>query len=189
MFERFTPPARRVLVLAQDQARSVGHGFIDTEHLLLGLLGEDQGTASQALGAAGVDAGAVRAAMAATMGPVSTDTQGPLAAGNAGSAPGSVGFSPLARQALELSLRQALALRHGFIGTEHLLLGLLQQGQSGALYLLRQQGVDPARLRAEVLRRLEEAGHPVPRRVPRITPQRAPLAWPRPGRRRQWPGP
>ncbi|HLI23803.1 MAG TPA: Clp protease N-terminal domain-containing protein, partial [Acidimicrobiales bacterium] len=105
MFERFTPSARRVLVLAQDQARSVGHGFIDTEHLLLGLLGEDQGTASQALGAAGVDAGAVRAAMAATMGPVSTDTQGPLAAGNAGSAPASVGFSPLARQALELSLR------------------------------------------------------------------------------------
>jgi ATP-dependent Clp protease ATP-binding subunit ClpC len=191
MLERLTPPARRVLVGAQEQARLLGHGFIDTEHLLLGLIEVGEGTAARALLAAGADADAMRAMLSAS-GPTTTDTQGPLSAGTSRSASPdgrSVEFSRLGKLALERSLREALALGDGFIGTEHLLLGLFQLGASGAMYLLRAQGIDPARVSAEVFRLRMEAGRPPPRSRPRLPRPPGPRAWPRLSRRRQWPGP
>jgi ATP-dependent Clp protease ATP-binding subunit ClpA len=191
MFERLTPPARRVLVVAQEQARNLGQGFIDTEHLLLGLLAEADGTAARALQAAGVDADAVRTRLAGAAAPMAGASPGPLASGNRNLSPagkGAVPFTRLAEQALEWSLREALALRDDFIGTEHLLLALVRQRQSGAVYLIREQGVDPARVSADVLRLLMEAGHPPPRSTPRMPRPRTPRVGPRLSRRKQWPG-
>ena len=117
MFERFTDRARRVLVLAQEEARALNHGFIGTEHILLGLLSERDGVAGKALTQMEVSLEAARAQVKEIIGL----SGGPPA--------GSVPFTPRAKKVLELSLREALRLGHNYIGTEHMLLGLLREGE------------------------------------------------------------
>ena len=120
MFERFTDRARRVLVLAQQEARVLGHNFLGTEHLLLGLIRETEGVAAMALAQLGIRLDDVRDRVKETVGP-------------AGSAPtGSPPFTPWAKRVLELSLREALQLGHNYIGTEHILLGLVREGEGVA---------------------------------------------------------
>ncbi|MGH8921240.1 MAG: Clp protease N-terminal domain-containing protein, partial [Actinomycetes bacterium] len=113
MFERFTDRARRVLVLAQEEARLLNHNFIGTEHILLGLIHEGEGVAAKALEQLGISLEAVREKVEETIGPAGTSP--------AGSPP----FTPRAKKVLELSLREALQLGHNYIGTEHMLLGLV----------------------------------------------------------------
>src|ERR1700722_14956299 len=120
MFERFTDRARRVVVLAQEEARMLNHNYIGTEHLLLGLIHEGQGVAARALGSLGVSLEAVRA-------------QGEQIIGQGQEAPsGHIPFPPRAKKVLELSLRESRQLGHDYIGTEHLLLGLLREGEGVA---------------------------------------------------------
>ncbi len=144
MFERFTDRARQVVVLAQDEARALGHAYIGTEHLLLGLLREEEGLAAQALHQLGVSLEAAREQVLAIVGP------GEEGAGATGQIP----FTPRGKRALELALREALALGHNHIGTEHVLLGLLRQGEGVASKVLHAFGVDEDAARDEVLRSL-----------------------------------
>ncbi len=116
MFERFTDRARRVLVLAQEEARLLDHGYIGTEHILLGLIQESDGPAAQALAQLGVTLEAVREKV--------VETVGLVGAGPTGSPP----FTPRAKKVLELSLREGLQLGHNYIGTEHFLLGIVLGG-------------------------------------------------------------
>ena len=140
MFERFTDRARRVIVLAQEEARLLNHNYIGTEHLLLGLLHEGEGVAAQALAGAGVTAERARALVVEVVGP-STQT-----------VEGNIPFTPRAKRALELSLREALSLGHNYIGTEHVLLGLIRQdGTAAAQILLERIGLDREGLRAQTL--------------------------------------
>lgn len=132
MFERFTDSARRVLVLAQEEARLLRHNFIGTEHILLGLLGEGREL--------GVSADAIRSSIAETVG--SPDL---------GVTTGSPPFTPRAKKVLELSLREALQLTHSFIGPEHLLLGLIREGEGVAVEALVGAGVDLGHLREKVV--------------------------------------
>ena len=111
MFERFTDRARRVLVLAQEEARLLNHNFIGTEHILLGLIHEGEGVAAKALESLGISLEAVREKVEETIGPAGSSTTG------------SPPFTPRAKKVLELSLREALQLGHNYIGTEHMLLG------------------------------------------------------------------
>src|SRR5260370_21720315 len=111
MFERFTDPARRVVVLANEEARELGHNYIGTEHILLGLLREDESVAAQALEALGIGLDAVRREVKQIIGP------------GEGMPAGHIPFTPRAKKVLELSLREALPLGHNYIGTEHILLG------------------------------------------------------------------
>jgi ATP-dependent Clp protease ATP-binding subunit ClpA len=141
MFERFTDRARRVLVLAQEEARILEHDFIGTEHVLLGLLGEGEGVAATVLGAFGVEIDAVRLGVEEVIG---------LGAGAAGSPP----FTPRAKKVLELSLREALQLQHSYIGTEHILLGLIREGEGVACKVLIDLGIDLAHLRLNVIEAL-----------------------------------
>ena len=120
MFERFTDEARRVLVLAQEEARLLNHNFIGTEHILLGLIHQGDGVAAQALGSLGIRLEAVREAVEETIGPARTSTTG------------SPPFTPRAKKVLELSLRESLQLGHNYIGTEHILLGLVREGEGVA---------------------------------------------------------
>lgn len=139
MFERFTELARRALVLAQEEARLLDHNFIGTEHILLGLLHEGEGIAADALGSLGVSLDAAREKVA--------DTIGPSGLAPAGSPP----FTPRAKKVLELSLREALQLRHDYIGPEHLLLGVVREGEGVAAQALVSLGVDLNRVRERVL--------------------------------------
>ncbi len=142
MFERFTDRARRVLVLAQEEARLLNHSFIGTEHILLGLIHEGEGVAAKALESLGISLEAVREKVEETIGP-------------AGSAPtGSPPFTPRAKKVLELSLREALQLGHNYIGTEHMLLGLVREGEGVAAQVLVSLGADLSRVRHEVLQLL-----------------------------------
>lgn len=139
MFERFTDRARRVLTLAQEEARLLNHGFIGTEHLLLGLIHEDEGGAAKALEALGISHEAVRQKVVETI-------------GKAGTAPsGSPPFTPRAKKVLELSLREALQLKHSYISTEHLLLGLVREGEGVAATVLVSLGADLSRVREQVI--------------------------------------
>ena len=140
MFERFTNRARRVLVLAQEEARLLNHAFIGTEHILLGLIHEGDGLAAQALDALEVSLEAVRAKVEETIGMAGTPPSG--------SAP----FTPRAKKVLELSLREAMQLGHGYIGTEHLLLGLVREGEGVAATVLVGLGADLGRVRQEVIK-------------------------------------
>ena len=142
MFERFTDEARRVLVLAQEESRALAHDFIGTEHLLLGILRHGKGPAPQALATMGVTLEAARAQIAQTVGPRGT------------TAAGSVPFTPRAKKTLELALREALQLGHNHIRTEHLLLGLIDEGEGVGTRTLVALEVDPSRLREEVTSRL-----------------------------------
>jgi Clp amino terminal domain, pathogenicity island component len=138
VFERFTDKARRVLVLAQEEARLLNHSFIGTEHLLLGLIHEGEGIGAKALESLGVDLEATRERVRETIStPLETDT-------------GSPPFTPRATEVLELALREALKLGHSYIGTEHLLLGLCREGKGVAIQVLQSFGVYPAQVRQEV---------------------------------------
>ncbi len=144
MFERFTDRARRVLVLAQEEARLLGHNFIGTEHLLLGLIHEGEGVAAQALQAMGIDLQAVRAKVEETIGQHE-------AAFQTASPP----FTPRAKKVLELSLREALQLGHNYIGTEHILLGLVREGEGVAAEVVVSLGGDLPGVRRHVMDLLE----------------------------------
>jgi ATP-dependent Clp protease ATP-binding subunit ClpC len=139
LFERFTDRARRVLVLAQEEARELNHAFIGTEHILLGLIREGEGVAAKALDALGVTFEAVREKVEEAIG------------ANANPTPGSPPFTPRAKKVLELSLREALQLGHSYIGTEHMLLGLVREGDGVAAQVLVQLGADLGRVRQQVI--------------------------------------
>ncbi len=146
MFERFTDRARRVLVLAQEEARQLNHSFIGTEHVLLGLVHEGDGVAAQALGSLGITLESARAKV--------TEIIGVAEAAPGGSPP----FTPRAKKVLELSLREALQLGHNYIGTEHILLGVVREGEGVAAQVLVGLGADLPRVRQEVIRLL--SGYP-----------------------------
>ncbi len=139
MFERFTDRARRVLVLAQEEAKLLNHNYIGTEHILLGLIHEGDGVAAQALESLGISLTAVREKVEEKIGPAQ------------GSAPGSPPFTPRAKKVLELSLREALQLGHNYIGTEHMLLGLVREGEGEAAKVLISLGADLAKVRQQVI--------------------------------------
>src|SRR5487761_2402418 len=139
LFERFTDRARRVLVLAQEEARDLNHAFIGTEHILLGLIREGEGVAAKALDALGVTFDVVREKVEEAIGT------------NANPSPGSPPFTPRAKKVLELSLREALQLGHSYIGTEHMLLGLVREGEGVAAQVLVSLGADLGRVRQQVI--------------------------------------
>ncbi len=140
MFERFTDRARRVLTFAQEEARLLNHSFIGTEHVLLGLLREGEGLGAVALRELGVSLEAARQQVEAVI-------------GTAGSAPaGSPPFTPRAKKVLELALREALQMNHSYIGTEHILLGLVREGEGVAATVLVSMGADLGRVRQEVIK-------------------------------------
>ncbi|WP_144937165.1 ATP-dependent Clp protease ATP-binding subunit [Rothia kristinae] len=139
MFERFTDRARRVVVLAQEEARMLNHNYIGTEHLLLGLIHEGEGIAAKALESMGVTLSAVREQVQDIIGP---GQQAPS---------GHIPFTPRAKKVLELSLREALQLGHNYIGTEHILLGLIRAGEGVASQVLTKLGADPSRVRQTVI--------------------------------------
>ncbi|HUP68797.1 MAG TPA: Clp protease N-terminal domain-containing protein [Acidimicrobiales bacterium] len=146
MFERFTDRARRVLVLAQEEARLLNHNFIGTEHILLGLIHEGEGVAAKALGTLGISLEAVREKVEETIGPASESMSD------------SPPFTPRAKKVLELSLREALQLGHNYIGTEHMLLGLVREGEGVAAQVLQTLGADLSRVRQQVVTLL--SGYP-----------------------------
>jgi hypothetical protein len=139
MFERFTDRARRVVVLAQDEARLLRHTYIGTEHLLLGLVHEGDGVAAQALKEMQVSLTAVREEVEAVIG---TGQQAPAS---------HIPFTPRAKKVLELALREALQLGHNYIGTEHILLGLIREGEGVAAQVLVRLGADLDRVREKVI--------------------------------------
>ncbi|WP_217136449.1 ATP-dependent Clp protease ATP-binding subunit [Leucobacter chinensis] len=142
MFERFTDRARRVVVLAQEEAKSLNHNYIGTEHILLGLIQEGDGVAAKALGELGISLDAVREQVIDIIG----QGQQPPA--------GHIPFTPRARKVLEYSLREALQLGHNYIGTEHMLLGLLREGEGVAAQVLIKLGADLNRTRQTVIQML-----------------------------------
>jgi ATP-dependent Clp protease ATP-binding subunit ClpC len=144
MFERFTDRARRVVVEAQQEARALDHNYIGTEHLLLALIREGNGLGAKALESLGVRAEALRAGVAEMVDP---GQQSPSA---------HIPFTPRAKQVLRLALGEALRLGHNYIGTEHLLLALIQERDGVAGQVLAAAGADLERVRAEVERLLAE---------------------------------
>src|SRR5438445_3950840 len=142
MFERFTERARQVVVLAQDEARALSHNYIGTEHLLLGLLREEDGLAAKVLGELGVTLEAIRDQVARIVG------QGDEVSS------GQIPFTPRAKKVLELALREALALGHNWIGTEHVLLGLARENEGVAARILLDLGVTADRIAETALRLL-----------------------------------
>jgi ATP-dependent Clp protease ATP-binding subunit ClpC len=139
MFERFTERSRRVVVLAQEEARILNHNYIGTEHILLGLVREGEGVAARALESVGIRLEAVRLEVEGIIG------QGQQAPS------GHIPFTPRAKKVLELSLREALQLGQEYIGTEHILLGLLREGDGVAAQVLVKLGADLNRVRQQVI--------------------------------------
>ncbi len=160
MFERFTDRARRVLVLAQEEARLLGHPYIGTEHLLLALIHERQGVAARALESMGIELDAAREKV---------DETANIARG---AAIGSPPFTTRAKKVLELSLREALRLNHNYIGTEHLLLGLVEEGEGHGAQVLVLLGADLDRVRETVLGLMSQTGREVPEPEPQPVRQR-----------------
>ncbi len=142
MFERFTEYARRVVVLAQEEARILEHNYIGTEHILLGLLREEEGLAARALGSLGITVEAFRAVVVHMVGSGEEVTSGQIP------------FTPRAKKVLELALREALSLGHNYIGTEHILLGLVRENEGVAARILLDFDADSEKLRNEVIRML-----------------------------------
>jgi len=142
MFERFTDRARRVVVLAQEEARLLAHNYLGTEHILLGLVGEEEGIGAKALRSLDVSRYAVRAQVVEIIG------SGDLAPG------AQIPFTPRAKKVLELSLRESVVLHHNYIGTEHILLGLIAEGEGVAAQVLANLGVSLDAARARVLEHL-----------------------------------
>ena len=164
MFERFTERARQVVVLAQDEARALGHQYIGTEHLLLGLLREKEGLAARALDSLNVTIDEVRAQVERIVG-----------RGDDGATTGQVPFTPRAKKTLELALREGQALGHNYIGTEHILLGLARQDEGVAGQILSALGADVDTVRRHVIKLLGGAGAAV---------QTGAISWPRAEARR-----
>lgn len=148
MFERFTDRARRVIVLAQEEARSLQHNYIGTEHLLLGLIREGDGVAAKTLASKGVDLDSARKQVEEMIGKGHATPNGHIP------------FTPHAKQVLELSLREALQLGHSYIGTEHILLGLIQEGEGVGTQVLVKMGVDLDDLRSSVIDAIRGNGEP-----------------------------
>ncbi|MEN9970458.1 MAG: hypothetical protein RLZZ229_666 [Actinomycetota bacterium] len=142
MFEKFTDKARRVVVLAQEEAKLLNHNYIGTEHILLGLIHEGEGVAAKAIESLGIDLAAVREQVQEIIG------QGQQAPS------GHIPFTPRAKKVLELSLREALQLGHSYIGTEHLLLGLIREGEGVAAQVLTKLGADTNKVRQQVIQLL-----------------------------------
>jgi ATP-dependent Clp protease ATP-binding subunit ClpC len=144
VFERFTDRARRSVVLAQEEARKLNHNYIGTEHILLGLLREEDGVAAKALASLGVSLEDVRRDVGEIVGRGSEVPRGHIP------------FTPRAKKVLELSLREALQLGHNYIGTEHILLGLIREGEGVAAQVLQKLGADLNRVRQTVVQLLSE---------------------------------
>lgn len=142
MFERFTDRARRVIVLAQEEARMLNHNYIGTEHILLGLIHEGEGVAAKALESMGISLDAVRQEVEEIIGQGSQPTTGHIP------------FTPRAKKVLELSLREGLQMGHKYIGTEFLLLGLIREGEGVAAQVLVKLGADLPRVRQQVIQLL-----------------------------------
>jgi len=142
VFERFTDRARRTVVFAQEEARMLNHDYIGTEHILLGLLREEEGVAARALTSLGVSLEAVRRDVGEIVGRGSEVPRGHIP------------FTPRAKKVLELSLREALQLGHNYIGTEHILLGLIREGEGVAAQVLQKLGADLNRVRQTVVQLL-----------------------------------
>jgi ATP-dependent Clp protease ATP-binding subunit ClpC len=140
MFERFTDRARRVVVLAGEEARRLGHNFVGTEHLLLGIVTERQGVAVRVLEALGISLDDVRERVEQMVGRGEHEEAG------------NIPFTPRAKKALELALRESLQLGQDYVGTEHILLGLVREGEGVAAQVLLPMGADIARTRQEVIR-------------------------------------
>ncbi|MEY2417081.1 MAG: hypothetical protein QOH53_2415 [Ilumatobacteraceae bacterium] len=158
MFERFTDRARQTVVLAQEEARQLGHSYIGTEHLLLGLLREGEGVAAQAIGRMGISLADVRSDVVRIIGDSS------------GSPSGHIPFTARSKKVLELSLREAMQLGHNYIGTEHILLGLVREGEGVAAQVLVARGVDLKRVRATVIDELRNVTSGSRASGPRRTP-------------------
>jgi ATP-dependent Clp protease ATP-binding subunit ClpC len=172
VFERFTDRARRVVVLAQEEARMLEHNYIGTEHLLLGLVHEGEGVAALALGALDISLERIRSDVQAIVGRGQTTTASHT----------HIPFTPRAKKVLELSLREALQLGHNYIGTEHILLGLVREGEGVAAQVLERLGADLERVRQTVIELMpgssESAGRPPRRRRGRRIFEEEPSASP-----------
>ena len=144
MFEKFTDRARRVVVQAQEEARTLNHSYIGTEHILLGLIREGAGVGAKALESLGISLEAVRRQVEETIGR------------GQHSPSGHIPFTPQAKKVLELSLSEALQLHHSYIGTEHILLGLIREGDGVAAQVLAEHGADLDRVREQVVQLLHE---------------------------------
>jgi excisionase family DNA binding protein len=142
LFSRFTDRARKVVTLAQEEARQINHNYIGTEHLLLGLLAEGKGVGALALKALGISLEEIRKDVVSKIGTGSSTPRGPIP------------FTPRAKKTLELSLREALLLGHNYIGTEHIILALLKEGSGVASQVLQARDVKDEALRDEVLKLL-----------------------------------
>ena len=145
MFERFTDRARRAVVQAQEEARTLNHDFIGTEHILLGLVGEGQGVAAKALESLGISMEAVRQRVEDIVPPGQVEVR-----------TGHIPFTPRAKKVLELSLSESKLLGHRYIGTEHILLGLLREGEGVAAQVLAALGADLDGVRERVVQLLAE---------------------------------
>jgi ATP-dependent Clp protease ATP-binding subunit ClpC len=159
MFERFTRAARRVVVEAQTEARGLHHNYIGTEHVLLGLLADSDSTAARALARVGVTSPQAREQVETLIGRGEQEPSGHIP------------FTPRAKKVLELSLREALHLKVNYIGTEHILLGLLREGEGVGAQVLVALGAAPERVRREVERLVAERPEPEPETAP--SPRRA----------------
>jgi ATP-dependent Clp protease ATP-binding subunit ClpA len=162
VFERFTDRARQVVVLAQDEARRLGHNYIGTEHILLGLLREQEGLAAHVLESFDVTVEEVRAQVARIVGQGDEVTTGQIP------------FTPRTKKVLELALREGLSLGHSYIGTEHILLGIVRENEGVAARILLDFDADAEKVRNEVIRKLSgpgAAGEPPP-----FVPETPPLA-------------
>jgi ATP-dependent Clp protease ATP-binding subunit ClpA len=153
MFERFTDQARRVVVQAQEEARTLGHNYIGTEHILLGLLVEREGLAAQALSTLGISLDTAREQVVE------------IAGAGTGQQSGHIPFTPRTKKVLELSLREAQRLGHDHIGTEHILLGLVREGDGVGAQILKRQGASLDRVREQVLATVRTAPAEELRRV------------------------
>jgi ATP-dependent Clp protease ATP-binding subunit ClpA len=167
MFERFTDRARRVVVLAQEEARELNHNYIGTEHILLGIVHLGEGAAAKALESLGIGLDAVRQQVEEIVG-----------VGKAAPS-GHIPFTPRAKKVLELSLRESLLLGHDYIGTEHILLGLLREGEGVAAQVLVRLGADLNRVRGQVIAVLAEyegrSEQERERRTVRVRPAASPV--------------
>jgi ATP-dependent Clp protease ATP-binding subunit ClpC len=146
MFERFTERARQVVVLAQDEARTLKHNYIGTEHILLGLLREEEGLAARVLDSLDITVEEVRAQVARIVGQGDEVTTGQIP------------FTPRAKKVLELALREALSLGHNYLGTEHILLGLVRDNEGVAARIPLDFDADAEKIRNEIIRMLSGPG-------------------------------
>jgi len=146
LFERFTERARQVVVLAQEEARQLKHNYIGTEHILLGLLREEEGLAARVLESLDITVERVRAQVVRIVGSGEEVTSGQIP------------FTPRAKKVLELALREALSLGHNYIGTEHILLGLVRENEGVAARILLDFDADSEKIRNEVIRMLSGPG-------------------------------